>query len=196
MDENILTTLDFIPKVKGQRVILGIDGLSRSGKTTFVKKLTTQLEERHIPVCVIHMDNYIVEKSKRYHTGFHAWYEYYHLQWDKKTLKEQMFDKLKKEKNLELLTYHHQLDLHHQQELKIPDTCLIIIEGVFLQRREWRDYFDYLIFLDCPREKRFAREREEIQKDIEKFQNRYWKAEENYLASESPIQRADLVIHC
>ena len=45
---------------------------------------------------------------------------------------------------------------------------VIVIEGVFLQRKEWRDFFHYMVYLDCPRETRFLRESEETQKT---FQN-------------------------
>jgi uridine kinase len=63
----------------------------------------------------------------------------------------------------------------------IPNDCVVIIEGVFLQRKEWREFFDYIVYLDCPRETRFLREGEIVKGNIEKFRNRYWKAEDYYL---------------
>ena len=44
------------------------------------------------------------------------------------------------------------------EKVQIPIVGVIVIEGVFLQRKEWRDFFHYMVYLDCPRETRFLRE--------------------------------------
>ena len=51
-----------------------------------------------------------------------------------------------------------------------------------------------MVYLDCPRETRFLRESKKTQKNLSKFENRYWKAEDYYLETELPKDRADLVI--
>jgi uridine kinase len=157
------------------RFILGIDGLSRSGKTTLVKKLKVILQEKRINVCVFHIDDFIVERKKRYHTGNDEWIEYYYLQWDIKWLKENFFMKLRESNQITLPFYDDELDTHTIQNVTLPDTCMIIIEGVFLQRREWRSFFDFVVYLDCPRNTRFLRESKSTQQNIEKFRNRYGK---------------------
>ncbi|MFZ3579156.1 hypothetical protein [Virgibacillus sp. DJP39] len=138
-----------------------------------MKKVKQHLQEKNISICTFHIDDYIVERKRRYNTGYEEWYEYYHLQWDVKWLKDNLFKKLKTSKELCLLTYDNHSDAQNLQVVKIPETCLIIIEGVFLQRREWRSYYDYMIYLDCPRDKRFNRESGETQINIGKFRNRY-----------------------
>ncbi|WP_435368109.1 kinase [Neobacillus niacini] len=194
MEDKILNIFKKIPKVKkGQRLVLGIDGLSRSGKTTFVKKVKRFLQEKNVLVYIFHIDDYIVERKRRYNTAYEEWYEYYHLQWDVEWLKDNLFKPIKTDKELNLLTYDNHSDTQNLLVVKVPDTCLIIIEGVFLQRREWRSFYDYMIYLDCPREKRFNRESDVTQNNIEKFRNRYWKAEEYYLETEFPKKQADLV---
>lgn len=62
---------------KEERLVLGIDGLSRSGKTSFTEKLVEALEK---PVSTYHIDDYIVDRTSRYNTGYEEWYEYYYLQ--------------------------------------------------------------------------------------------------------------------
>lgn len=194
MEEYILTILKEIPRIEqGQRFALGIDGLSRSGKTTFVKKIEQHFQGKDIPLFIFHIDDYIVERDKRYNTGYEEWYEYYHLQWDTKWLTDHLFNKLKSSEELHLLTYDHSSDTRKTEVVSLPETCLIIIEGVFLQRREWRSYYDYLIYLDCPREKRFNRESETTQMNLEKFRTRYWKAEDYYVETEFPKKNADMV---
>lgn len=195
MEDKITNLLKKIPKVKqGQKVVLGIDGLSRSGKTTLVRNIEQHIQKKYIWACVLHIDDYIVERERRYNTGNEEWYEYYNLQWDVEWLEENLFKRLKGSNELQLLTYDNSSDLQKLQTVKIPDTCLIIIEGVFLQRKEWRNYFDFMIFLDCVREERFNRESIETQNNIEKFEKRYWKAEDYYMETVSPIEQADLFI--
>ncbi|GEN53595.1 hypothetical protein HFA01_18570 [Halobacillus faecis] len=105
----------------GERFIFGIDGLSRSGKTTLTEKIEKELKKSSFPVVTYHIDDYVVERERRYNTGYEPWYEYYFLQWDVKALKEDLFEALEKER------------------------ALVIIEGVFLQREEWRSFFDFVV---------------------------------------------------
>lgn len=106
----------------------------------------------------------------------------------------EIFQKLQSETNLKLPFYRDDTDTCEMKKVQIPIVGVIVIEGVFLQRKEWRDFFHYMVYLDCPRETRFLRESEETQKNLSKFKNRYWKAEDYYLESETPEKRADLVI--
>ncbi|PKJ52755.1 kinase [Bacillus sp. SN10] len=176
------------------RFILGIDGLSRSGKTTFVANLKENMKQESIPFHIFHIDDHIVERNKRYDTGFEEWYEYYYLQWDIEWLRQKFFRKLQNETKLNLPFYHDETDSCEIKKIQIPIVGVIVIEGVFLQRKEWRDFFHYMVYLDSPRETRFLRESKGTQKNLSKFENRYWKAENYYLETELPKDRADLVI--
>jgi uridine kinase len=178
----------------GARFILGIDGLSRAGKTTLVKDLCQALQEQHIDVCVFHMDDHIVERNRRYNTGHEEWFEYYHLQWDVAWLKENFFSLVRRCNAVSLPFYNPELDAHEVRLVPLPDHGVVIIEGVFLQRQEWRGFFDYVVYLDCPRSKRFARESDSTQMNIEKFRKRYWPAEDYYLKTEVPMKRADMIL--
>ncbi|EDL66771.1 kinase [Bacillus sp. SG-1] len=181
-------------KKKGNRFILGIDGLSRSGKTTLTKSLCESLKEQDIPHIVFHIDDHIVEKKRRYDTGRDEWFEYYFLQWDLQDIREHFFENLLLGKTFSLNYYDSSADSHTLKTIQLPEECFIIVEGVFLQRQEWRDYFDYVVFLDCPKNRRFQRERKETQEQLKKFQNRYWKAEDFYMKAVSPRQKCDMVL--
>ncbi|MBM6648260.1 MULTISPECIES: kinase [Bacillus] len=183
-----------IKEHKDERFILGIDGLSRSGKTTLVKELEADMKQSGIPFHIFHIDDHITERNKRYSTGFAEWYEYYNLQWDIEWLQRNFFGKLQSDIQIQLPFYHDETDICEMKEIQLPLVGVIIVEGVFLQRKEWRDFFHYMVYLDCSRETRFLRESPETQKNLSKFQSRYWKAEEHYLEAELPRERADLVI--
>ncbi len=97
--EEIMSTNELITimkKHRENRFILGIDGLSRSGKTTFVANLKENMKQESIPFHIFHIDDHIVERNKRYDTGFEEWYEYYYLQWDIEWLRQKFFSKVTK----------------------------------------------------------------------------------------------------
>lgn len=145
-------------------------------------------------VCIFHIDDHIVERKKRYHTGREEWYEYYNLQWDIEYLRENLFEKARNNSEVKLPFYNAELDKQITNTVLIPIDCVVIIEGVFLQRIEWREFFDYIVYLDCPRETRFLREEESTRSNIEKFRTRYWKAEDHYLDAICPLVNADMII--
>jgi uridine kinase len=177
-----------------ERSILGIDGLSRSGKSTLVRQLSQKLSDSDIHFVVFHMDDHIVERKHRYQTGNAEWYEYYYLQWDIDWLTTNFFNMLRESTVVSLPFYDPSTDTQVKKSLALSLNGLILIEGVFLQRKEWRAFYDYMVYLDCPREERFSRESAATQKQLTKFENRYWKAEEYYLNMEKPRESADLVL--
>ncbi|KGP90561.1 uridine kinase [Pontibacillus chungwhensis BH030062] len=179
---------------RNRRYVIGIDGLSRSGKTTFVEKVKAILEKKQIDCTIIHLDHHIVEKHERYQTGMDSWVEYYHLQWDVERLRDALFRELATASSLTLPFYYYAKDECRDEEIRLPSEGVIVVEGVFLQREEWRAYLDHVYFLDCPRETRFNRESEHTQANINKFQERYWKAEDYYMNKVHPLSKADHVL--
>ncbi|WP_102028405.1 kinase [Salirhabdus sp. Marseille-P4669] len=195
-EKEIETCIESIPTVSNsERFIVGIDGLSRSGKTTYTNLLHQKLIEYQMPILVFHMDDFIVERKKRYDTPFDEWYEYYQLQWDVDYLKKVFFSKLKTASQVVLPSYDPDNDDIVQKKMKLPTPCIILIEGVFLQRKEWHKYFDFFIFITSSKDKRFQREHADTKKKIDKFKTRYWIAESYYLENRNPEKHANLVIH-
>jgi uridine kinase len=181
---------------QGEQLVVAIDGLSRAGKTTLVKKLGNLLKKMDRSYYILHIDDFITERSKRYNTGNDEWYEYYTLQWDVPWLEEHLFNKLPGSRILSLPFYDSETDRQVLKEVEIGHVSVIILEGVFLLREQWRNAFDYAVYLDCPRDVRFSRESSSTQENLQKFKQRYWKAEDFYLETVSPMDKADLIISC
>ncbi|WP_313800785.1 kinase [Cytobacillus sp.] len=186
---------------KKRPFIVAIDGLSGSGKTTLVHQIGNELRDNDCKVFIIHIDDHIVERSRRYDTGFDEWYEYYFLQWDIEKLSTQFFQKLhNNSKEVSLPFYDQSTDSLTTRQLSFTNNTVILIEGIFLQRKEWKSFYDYILFLKCPREVRCERvlKRDMYIGDLEKRQNkykrRYWPGEDYYLQAVKPIVHADIVI--
>lgn len=173
--------------------VVGIDGLSGAGKTTFVKELERELK-KECPVTVIHLDDHIVKAERRYNTGYEQWYEYYSLQWDIEMLIASLFQNIHDAEEITLPFYEKPMDSITYKKIKLEP--IILIEGVFLQRNEWIKYYDFTIFLDCPKELRYKRilKRDGFYEGmIDKYKRRYWPAEEYYLIYEKPMEQASKI---
>jgi uridine kinase len=96
--------------------------------------------------------------------------------------------------------YDHQSGTITEKTINLAYHAIILIEGVFLQREEWRDFFDYMIYIDCPNEMRAERvlSRDvylgDYQARLDKYRRRYWEAEEYYINEVNPISHADYVV--
>ncbi len=186
---------------RGQRpLIVAIDGLGGAGKTTVVKELVGTLENEYI-INVLHIDDYIVESEKRYNTGNEEWFEYYYLQWDIELIKKCLLKIHNNQQELTLPFYNRATNTVINSKRLFVSNSILLIEGVFLQRNEWREFYDYTIFLEClkhVREKRVLK-RDSYIGDVsairKKYEKRYWVAEDYYLTKEQPLQKADLLWH-
>ncbi|WP_240056518.1 hypothetical protein [Bacillus mesophilum] len=116
------------------------------------------------------------------------------MQWNSSELKKKLFDQVGSASVLRLPFYDSMLDRQIQKKVDLSHSDIIIIEGVFLQRSEWRESFDYLLYIDSPRTTRFQRENDELKKNLNKFKNRYWKAEDYYIDNINPAKKADAII--
>lgn len=185
---------------KQRPFIVAIDGLSGAGKTTMVKELEDVLKGK-CNVTIIHMDDHIVENTKRYNTGYDEWFEYYYLQWDIDLIKNDLLEKIHNYyTKISLPYYDKDSNKTTLKEITISYDSIILIDGIFLQRKEWKNFYDYKIFLNCPREIRYERVLNRdlyignLQTRLNKYKRRYWLGEEHYLKTENPIEQADKII--
>lgn len=181
---------------KTRPYIIALDGLSGAGKTTLVNQIKETLDN----IVIIHIDDHIVEKSKRYDTGQEQWFEYYQLQWDTQYLKENLYQKIKQNVSLlNLYFYQKEEDTHINKTINLSTNSIVIIEGIFLLRDEWKCFYDYIVFLNCPKETRSKRvlQRDEyignLEERLKKYNERYWVAEEYYMNKQNPFELAHYI---
>ncbi|WP_153721281.1 nucleoside/nucleotide kinase family protein [Sporosarcina cascadiensis] len=189
--------LPTLPESSGRSVLIGVDGLGGSGKSTYALKLLQSLKSAYL----FHLDDLIHPEKVRYNAEHEEWFCYYQLQWRYEYLNSELLTPLKNglevKRTLEL--YDKETDSYSEQEIEIPLGSTVIIEGVFLQRPELRPYFDYVIYLDVNRQTRLSRvlERDTYigsrEKIIDKYEHRYFPAEEIYMRECNPLLLADYI---
>jgi uridine kinase len=176
-------------------LLIGIDGLAGSGKTTYARALQEQLKD----VKLFHLDDFIHKKEIRYNVDFEEWYCYYHLQWRYDELIRKLLWPLKNgvAVNDTIELYDKETDSYTIQKIDIPIGTTVIVEGVFLQRPELRLFFDTVIYLDVDKKTRLKRvldrdtyigSKEDI---MLKYKNRYFPAEDVYVELCNPLSLAD-----
>lgn len=183
--------------MKDCSLLIGIDGLGVSGKTTYALNLQRQLKN----ALVIHLDDFIHTREVRYNDQFEEWYCYYNLQWRYDYLIEKLLEPLKNglaiHETIEL--YDKPADSYRMQQFDIPVGTMVIVEGVFLQRPELRAYFDKVIYFETDRDTRMARA---LDRDgyigsgediIRHYEQRYFPAEDMYVEHCNPLVLADAV---
>lgn len=183
-------------------LIIGIDGLGGAGKTTYARSLKARLEMRDMHVVLLHMDDFIHPKRIRYNREKAEWFCYYNIQWRYDYMIESIFTPLQSGRSIHqtIECYDKVNDSYRNQRIHITKDTVLMIEGVFIQRPLLRPYFDFVLFLDVPKEKRLQRvlhrdtyigNRSDIK---EKYERRYFPAEEKYVAECSPHSKADYVV--
>lgn len=183
--------------------ILGIDGLGGAGKSTIVNSLKLQLQNKNYHTYVLHIDDFIHTKNIRYDKSKKEWHCYYNLQWRYDYLVEEILSPIKKGNEIDKLIelYDKENDRYIKQKIDIPYGSVLILEGIFLQREEIKSYLDFVIYLNVPKEVRLSRVLERdgyiggVEEIKDKYEKRYFPAEEKYTLEYSPIENADFVLN-
>ena len=202
-----MKTLEIAEQIKklhnpNNTLIIGIDGLGGAGKSTISEKLCKHLKDEKYSVTLLHIDDFIHPRAVRYNDNYAEWECYYNLQWRYDYLLNKVIVPLKSNSDFitEIELYDKDNDTYFLNKINVPVGSIVIIEGVFLQRNELKDVFDYMIYIDIPEEIRLDRvlerdgyigNKEQIKA---KYDNRYFPAEHHYTAVCSPAENADYII--
>ncbi len=166
---------------KGKKfLILGIDGVGGSGKTTLAKIIQNELNN-----CVI------VQMDDIYSPQLQAS--------DIPRIKDQVFLPLISGNNAKFQIYDWKTEKLSQWQIIIPKGILII-EGVYALDRQIINYYDIKIWIDYPPELGFERG---VKRDIngdgvdnsEKWKKVWMPLEEKYIIEQNPRSKADYVIN-
>lgn len=143
----------------GKTVIVGIDGLGGAGKSSISEEIYEELSGENIPIEVLHIDDFIHPKNIRYNDNYAEWECYYNLQWRYDYLLENVINPIKKNGKFTGLIelYDKDEDRYEKKSVDIKEGSVVLIEGIFLQREELSQIFDYMIYIDVPESERLKR---------------------------------------
>ena len=173
----------------GWAYLVGIDGRSASGKSTFSERLGEAIAALGSPYSIIPMDDlfspdvYEKEAATSLNPGF-----------DMGWIRSEIIDPLKNGEAVRFQRYD-KLTKTMDGWRDIPGKAIIILEGVFTTGRLLGDAHNLRIWLDCPRETLLDRADEREGPGARTVWETKWlPAEDAYIAREKPDSTADLTV--
>lgn len=191
-----------VEKPKDRPFLIGIDGISGSGKTTTSKNIVKTLEQLGYCVHRISFDNFWSStddcRAKKFNPekpivgGDYRWQK----------LRDEILMPLREKKPVNCIVNDEAVVVDNycvvdvvSYDNSLADNDVIIVEGVFVVRDELRKYFDYSIFIKLPRKTSFDRVLEREGDDMKQWYQDYWHHEENlYMKRQEPYTKVDWLI--
>jgi uridine kinase len=173
-----------------QTLLIGIDGPGGAGKTRFAGRLAAALEAALHPVRIVPMDDFFHPSALRLAAAFSprlAGDEY-----DWRRVINQLLAPLRYDREAAYQRYDWRADSLAEWHRILPGGA-VILEGVYSMHSELSGYYDFRVGLDCPREIRLSRG---LERDGDawrtRWTNEWMPAEDEYIRSSRPRDRADL----
>jgi len=190
---------------KDMPTLVGIDGVDAAGKTTLADKLADRLEESNRQIIRASIDGFHNPRAIRYRKGRNSPDGYY-----KDSFNHQLIiDNLLKPLSAGDLKYKERVfDYRIENEVNVPSKkadkdVILIMDGIFLFRPEFLNYWDIKIFLDVSfdvtlkRAIKRAEDRESPdseQEIIDIYNRRYIPGQILYFQESNPKEKADILI--
>jgi uridine kinase len=191
-------------KRKDAPMLVSLDGVDTSGKTTLSRLLAEYLNKRGHSTIQASIDRFHNPAEKRYILGSKSPEGYYKDSFDYDSLKSCLLEPLKNDLNRKYYTavYDFKTESKVHQEPRIATKeSILIMEGVFLLRPELIEYWDYSIFLHIDFEQVILRAKDRDQylfgseEEIEnRYRNKYIPGQQMYLRESDPFSSANIMI--
>ncbi|HST48341.1 uridine kinase family protein [Jatrophihabitans sp.] len=186
--EDVLTAvLSRLPGPSAGRVsLVCIEGLGGSGKTS----LARQLAARSADITLVHGDDFYGPEER----DWRSWtpQQGYERYFDHQRVERELLRPLRAGQVARFQRYDWESNTLDGW-VSVEPRGVVLVEGVYLLRRELRGYWDFSVYVDTPRELRQARLYARGENDAG-WIARWAAAEDYYEQAEQPAQAADLVV--
>jgi len=179
-------------------LLVGVDGVDGSGKSMLASELKNRLDDS-IPTFSLSIDSYHHPKATRYKRGRSSPTGFYLDSYDYDAFMQHVINPLRKKEAPHCFPEYFSLGADRYR--MVPMNSVILIDGIFLQRKELRGVFDFVIFVevdfDITLSRMLMRDNETVDGDkeiTEMFNLRYRPAQEMYFDECSPLKHADVIL--
>ena len=179
---------------------IGIDGPDGSGKTILRQELAEVLRGRGFDVIEATIDDFHQPRAIRYAMGRDSWEGYWAAAFDYETLTSDLLTPLGPRGTLRYRTKARDLETDAPIEGGWADAApnaILLVDGIFIQRREVVLNLNCAIYLDVPFEETYKRlaARNGFDPDPDAPSNlRYTEAQRHYQSTRTPAERAGIVV--
>lgn len=203
IDEVVDRILDQRAAVTENRSLLvGISGIDGCGKGFTARQIEARLAQRAVASAVINVDGWLNLPDKRFDRNAPA-QTFYESAIRLDAFFSELVIPLRDQKSVCLLAdfVEETANRYRKHIYKFRDVAVILVEGIFLFKREYRRLFDLAIWVDCSFPTALARALERSQeglppaKTIAAYGNTYFPAQEIHFKQDNPRSAADLIYH-
>jgi uridine kinase len=181
--------------------LIGISGIDGAGKGYVAARLRSGLERRGLRVALVGVDGWLNLPAVRFSETDPAAHFYSHA-----IRFEEMFDRLilplrdRRSIRLEADFTEETATAYRKHVYEWQDVDVVLLEGIFLLRRDLRRHYDLAMWIDCTFETAIERAIDRGQegltpeKTARAFRTIYLPAQEIHFARDDPKTSADLVV--
>ena len=185
----------------GRPVLVAVDGVDGSGKTTFAGALASAYRDSDRPAVVVHLDDYLHPRAVRHRRGRSSPEGFFRDTYDLDAFRRNVLDPLGPRGSRAIVRrfFDHRADTPvSDPPVEVPPDAVVVVEGMFLHRDELVGAWDVSVFLQVPFEVSVRRlsERDGSHPDPgHESMARYVEGQRIYLSSCRPERRATHVVH-
>lgn len=197
----IAESIDLIHKNKKEgAVLVGISGIDAAGKGTVAKHLKKKLESGGLKVALVGVEEWHEPQTIRLKKPYDAFHFYSHaFRWN--DLFGKLILPLKKNRSVDLMEklIHVHADIYFEYQYLFEDIDVILLEGIFLFKKELEKHFDFKIWISCDYETALDRakmrnqENREMNELVMDYGNIYFPAQEIHLQKDDVLYHANAV---
>lgn len=167
-----------------ERLIIGIDGPSASGKST----LSEQLKNKY-DALVIHIDDYFLPKIMKTSERLNEPGGNFHY--------ERFIEEVMSNINNDVIPNNKFNCQNEQLEyFKVMNKRVVVIEGCYSMHRLLREYYDIKIFMDVSKDEQLHRiKKRSGEAMLSRFVNEWIPLEDMYFIKEQIKEKADIIIN-
>jgi uridine kinase len=187
-----------------EALLVGISGIDAAGKGFISGQIKDKLEKKGLKVALVSIDDWHQPKNFRlikpygafnfYATGFRF---------------DELFDKLilplKKYRSVNILEdlVHATEDVHYKKQFFFEEIDVILLEGIFIFKKEFQHHYDYKIWVGCDyktaleRSKKRNQEKQDLNILERDYLNIYFPAQEIHIQRDNVKNQVNTIfINC
>lgn len=181
--------------------LVAVSGIDGCGKGWLTRKIVDDLQARGIKAANINIDGWLNLPAKRFSDKNPAEHFYLHaIRFDE--MFAQLVLPLRDARSIRVETdfAEETATVHRKQLYEFTDIDIIVLEGIYLLRQAFRNYYDLSIWIDCSfakaLERALARGQEGLPPTdtIRAYETIYFPAQDIHFQRDNPRQAAAIIV--
>lgn len=201
IDEVIRTILERRARIPDTRALLvGVSGIDGCGKGYLAAQLEARLALHGVTPAILNVDGWLNLPEKRFDRSAPAENFYANaIRFDE--FFKQLVIPLRDRRSVYLVAdfVDETASQYRKHTYDVKDVSVILVEGIFLFKPQYRSYFDLTIWIDCSFATALARAIDRAQEGlsaantIAAYETIYFPAQRIHLVQDKPRENADLI---